>query len=142
VNQCVLGLFAVAVLAGGCGASPSDEMPPLSFPAAPSQTVVSSAGHLHVDVRWSPETPVKGDDAVELTFSDDFGHPVDGLSVAVVPWMPAHGHGTAIQPVTTSTAPGVLVAAPVYLFMSGAWQLRLTITGGVSDSAVASVQIP
>jgi hypothetical protein len=56
--------------------------------------------------------------------------------------MPAHGHGTSVQPSTTSTGPGVLVAAPVFLFMSGEWQLRMTISGTLQDSAVADVQIP
>jgi hypothetical protein len=116
-------------------------MPPLSFPATPFETVTSSGGHLHVDVRWSPAVPVKGDDAAQLMFSDDSGNPVDGLSVDVVPWMPAHGHGTSLQPVIASTAPGVLVASPIYLFMSGEWQLRITVTGPLNDSAVATAQI-
>jgi hypothetical protein len=34
------------------------------------------------------------------------------------------------------------VASPLYLFMSGEWQLRMTITGAIDDSAVATVDIP
>jgi len=132
-------LFA---LLGGCGSAPSGPMPALSFPATPFETVVSSMGLLHVDVRWSPAAPIKGDNAAQLTFSDPLGNAIDGLSVVVTPWMPAHGHGTSIQPATAPTGPGVLVATPVYLFMSGEWQLRMAITGTVNDSAVATVQIP
>ena len=117
-------------------------MPPLSFPSTPFETVVSSGGHLHLDVRWSPDVPVKGVDAAQLIFSDDLGTPVDGLAVAVLPWMPAHGHGTSVQPSVVSTAPGVLVASPIYLYMSGEWQLRMTVTGPLDDSAVATAQIP
>jgi hypothetical protein len=137
-----LAFVALTLIVVGCGADPSGQAPTLSFGAMPFQTIVSSTGHLHVDVRWSPAVPVKGDNAAQLTFSDDLGNPVDGLSVTAVPWMPAHGHGTSIQPVTTTAAPAVIVAVPVYLFMSGEWQLRLTITGGTNDSAVASVEIP
>jgi hypothetical protein len=142
VDRRALGIVIVVLLLGGCGSAPTTAMPPLSFPATPFETVTSSGGHLHVDVRWSPTVPVKGDDAAQLIFRDDLGNPVDGLSVDVVPWMPAHGHGTSIQPVTVSTAPGVLVATPVYLYMSGEWQLRMTIAGTLDDSAVTTVQIP
>ncbi len=141
----ILGLAACAVFAAllaGCGSPPPGAMQPLDFPATPFETVVSSMGLLHVDVRWSPANPVKGENAVQLTFSDALGNAIDGLSVAVVPWMPAHGHGTSIQPLTAPTAPGVVVATPVYLFMSGEWQLRMSITGSLNDSAVATVQIP
>ena len=133
---------AIVLMGGGCGSAPGGPTPVLSFPTTPFETVVSSKGLLHVDVRWSPVIPIKGADAVQLIFFDAFGNTVDGLSAAVVPWMPAHGHGTSIQPVTASTAPGVLVATPVYLFMSGEWQLRVTITGTLDDSAIATVQIP
>ena len=37
--------------------------------------------------------------------------------------MPAHGHGTSVQPEVSETAPGVFVAAPLYLHMPGEWEL-------------------
>jgi hypothetical protein len=141
-------LSAIVVLAGlslaACGSADTTAMssPPLSFSGPPAQTVTATSGQLTVDVRWSPQVPVEGIDAAELTFRDSAGNPVDGLTVSVVPWMPAHGHGTSVNPETMSTGPGTQVATPVYLFMSGEWQLRMTISGTTDDSAVATVEIP
>jgi hypothetical protein len=56
--------------------------------------------------------------------------------------MPAHGHGTSVIPEVTPAGPGVVVVSPVYFYMSGAWQLRMTISGKVDDSAIATVQVP
>ena len=106
------------------------------------ETITSTSGGLRVGLRWSPSVPVRGENAAQLTFVDGLGQAIDGLSVDVVPWMPAHGHGTSVQPVTTATDPGVVVATPVYLYMSGEWQLRMTMSGALEDSAVATVQIP
>jgi shikimate kinase len=33
------------------------------------------------------------------------------------------------------------VANPVYLYMSGAWQLRMSFTGAFDDAAIATVEI-
>jgi hypothetical protein len=143
-------LLGVALAAGwtalclaACGSEqPTISSPPLDFSGPSAQTVTSSSGQLTIGVRWSPDVPVRGSDAAELTFLDAAGNPLDGLTVSIVPWMPAHGHGTSIQPLMTSPSPGVQVASPLYLFMSGEWQLRMTITGAIDDSAVATVDIP
>ncbi len=135
-------LLALALLVAGCGATAPAATPELSFAAAPAETVTTSSGALRVEVRWSPEVPVKGADAAQLTFLDAQGAPVDGLDVDVVPWMPAHGHGTSIQPVASASGPGAVVVSPLYLYMSGQWQLRMKISGTVDDSAVATIEIP
>jgi hypothetical protein len=146
VNQRLLPLvvsLGLALLAGGCGAPGGPVRPPaLAFPPTAFETVVSSSGRLRMEVRWSPAIPAKGDNAVQLTFLDEGGAAVDGLMGDVLPWMPAHGHGTSVDPVTTAAGPGVVVATPVYLYMSGEWQLRVTLTGSLDDSAVATTQIP
>jgi hypothetical protein len=36
----------------------------------------------------------------------------------------------------------VLIVSPVYLYMSGEWQLRITVNSPLDDTAVATVQIP
>jgi hypothetical protein len=132
----------LAVCVAACGTAPPGDARPSAFPAAPAETVTSSSGGLRIEVRWAPATPVRGQDAAQLTFLDESGSVVDGLGVDVVPWMPAHAHGTSIQPSATPVGPGVLVVSPVYLYMSGEWQLRMTISGMVDDSAIATVQIP
>jgi hypothetical protein len=137
-----LATFASIGLAA-CGTDESTPAsPPLSFSGPPAQTVTTESGQLTIDVRWSPAVPVVGIDAAELTVRDTAGNLVDGLTVSAVPWMPAHAHGTSVNPVTTSTEAGVHIATPVYLFMSGSWQLRMTIAGATDDSAIATVEIP
>jgi hypothetical protein len=127
----------------GCGSDRAEvSSPPLSFSGPAAQTLTSSSGQLSIGIRWSPDVPIKGSDAAELTFRDAAGDLVDGLAVSMVPWMPAHGHGTSIDPIMMSSSPGVQIATPLYLFMSGEWQLRMTITGALDDSAVATAEIP
>jgi hypothetical protein len=150
-GSAVLAVALAAALQGGaCGATSSDQAAaPPSFATAPFQTVTSSSGRLRVELRWSPAVPVKGENAAQLTLLDQDGNPVTGLTTTVVPWMPAHAHGTSVQPAVTSTGPGTVVAAPVYLYMAGEWQIRMTMTtsamtvsGTADDDAVATVQIP
>lgn len=135
--------IAAALSLTACGSNQTAvSSPPLSFSGPASDTVASTTGALSIGIRWSPDVPVKGSDAAELTFLDASGNPVDGLTVTIVPWMPAHGHGTSIQPIMMTESPGVQIATPLYLFMSGEWQLRMMITGAIDDSAVATVEIP
>jgi hypothetical protein len=137
-------LVSAASLWQGCGPDQPAEEPtaaPPVFAQEPFQTVVSASGQLHVEVRWSPAVPARGADAVELTVMDATGVPVDGVAASVVPWMPAHGHGTSVRPVSTPGGPGVVVATPVYLYMPGEWQLRVTLSGAADDSAIVTAQI-
>ena len=54
-----------------------------------------------------------------------------------------------MQPTVQETAPGVYVAVPLDLYMSGSWQLRTRIHrdagdggGAIDDNAAPSVDIP
>jgi hypothetical protein len=142
----VIGLcvcLAAALLGGGaCGTDPADATQPPSFAADPDQVVVSDSGSLTIAVRFAPAPPAVGTDAVQLSFVDGNGAAAAGLGLSVVPWMPAHGHGTSVNPTVTETAPGVFVATPLYLFMPGSWELRMTISGSVDDTAKAAFEIP
>jgi len=97
---------------------------------------------MRIDVRWSPAVPAVGVDAGELTVTDATGTPISGLTLSIVPWMPAHGHGTSVKPQIAETAPGVFVATPLYLYMSGHWELRTAIGGADLDTAIPSVDLP
>jgi len=55
--------------------------------------------------------------------------------------MPSHGHGTSVTPAIIDDGGGVFVANPLYLFMAGEWQLRMTFGGAVNDTATATVEI-
>lgn len=130
-----------------CGAATTADpgaSPPLEFANAPPELVGSRSGGLQLTLRWSPAIPVKGNNAAELTIVDATTlASVDGLALSVVPWMPAHGHGTSAQPVVTAgEGPGVFVVTPLYLFMAGEWQLRMTLSGALTDAAIATVEIP
>ena len=134
---------AIALAAGvGCGGGSTPAPPPLSFGAEPDQMVTSDSGALTIAVRFAPDPPTAGEDAAQLVFTDATGAPVAGLDLSVVPWMPAHGHGTSVNPTVTETEPGVFVASPLYLFMPGSWELRMTTAGTVDDTAKASFEIP
>jgi hypothetical protein len=93
-------------------------------------------------LRFSPRPPTVGSGAVQLTFKDTNGAGMSGLGLTVVPWMPAHGHGTSVDPTVTETATGTFVATPLYLFMPGSWELRMTTSGSVDDTAKVSFEIP
>jgi hypothetical protein len=133
-------LLTIAIGAIGCGASATGELPPAVFPAQALVTQ-STAGGMTVAVWSSPQPPAKGLAAFQLSFVDGAGAPVDGLTVDVLPWMPAHGHGGSTRPTATATAPGVFLVQPVSFFMSGAWELRTTIGGERDDEVTVDVEV-
>jgi hypothetical protein len=115
---------------------------PASFSGDFFQSVQSASGMMRIGVRWSPTVPAVGVDAGEITVTDATGTPISGLTLSIVPWMPAHGHGTSVKPDIAEMAPGVFVATPLYLYMSGHWELRTTIRGADLDTAIPSVDLP
>jgi hypothetical protein len=56
--------------------------------------------------------------------------------------MPAMGHGSSVEPVTTAKGNGTYVLDNVYLFMAGHWELRTTFSGSVTDRATPSFDVP
>ena len=140
VGLCVFLALGVAGL--GCGDQAIPPAPPPSFAADPDQLLASDSGALMIAVRFAPRPPAVGSNAVELSFTDPGGATMSGLELEVVPWMPAHGHGTSVSPTITETAPGTFVATPLYLFMPGSWELRITTSGTIDDTAKAAFEIP
>ena len=138
-----LCLFLGLGVAGlGCGDQAIPPGPPPSFAAEPDQLLASDSGALMIAVRFAPRPPAVGSNAVELSFTDPGGATMSGLGLEVVPWMPAHGHGTSVSPTIMETAPGTFVATPLYLFMPGSWELRITTSGTIDDTAKAAFEIP
>ena len=139
-------VVACAFVPAACGGG-GDELAPLdvspqAFMAAPAQTLATASGRLSVEARYLPQPAVRGANAVQLTLADAGGGPAGDLTIAVTPWMPSHGHGTSVQPVVTTDAADVFVANPLYLYMSGRWELRMTIGGAVDDTLTAIIEIP
>ncbi len=136
--------MAFAALAG-CGA-PASAAPagPSEFPAQPVMTLTSASGQLQIEVRTAPQQPPsRGDGSVELVIRNTTTNaPESGLSIDVVPWMPAMGHGASIVPAVASPSPGTYVITNVDLFMPGTWELRTTVSGSVADHVAPSFQIP
>jgi hypothetical protein len=130
----LVGLAGVA----GCGGAPGDG-PSLVFSGPVALSVASASGALTFAVRFSPQTPVVGLDAAELSITDADGASVPGLTVTVVPWMPAHGHGSSTTPTVSETSPGVYVATPLALPMPGEWELRTTVSGPLDDTVAPSL---
>jgi len=114
----------------GCSSHEAD--PPLSFAAQPDMVVTGSA--LSVEVRASPDPPWEGIVAIELTVTN-IGEATaqDGLNIAMVPWMPAHDHGTSLVPVVTAESNGKYLVTDVDFFMAGHWELQTTFSGSAMD---------
>jgi hypothetical protein len=145
VPRCVLirSLLCAAAVTGCAAGDPAGDGP-VVFEGPPQEVLASASGQLRVDVRWWPQPTHVGDGAVELAIVDTAGAPATGVSLSVLLWMPAHGHGTSVQPQISETAPGVFVAEPLYLYMSGEWELLMSMatTGAGDDSATASLTVP
>jgi YtkA-like len=140
----VIGAAATLTLAlalAACGGTPPPPEVPASFPPAALVAVASATGALHIELRSAPDPLVRGQNVGQITISDANGQPVDGLTLTVLPWMPAHGHGTSVQPAISSSGVGVFIANPLYLFMAGQWELRMTFDGEAHDTATAIVDI-
>jgi hypothetical protein len=131
----MVGVAALAACGGGGG-------PQLNFPATALQTLSSGSGALRIEVRTSPQPPVRGVDAVQYTVTDAQNAPVLHLSLQVIPWMPAMGHGSSITPTVAEQGSGAYVLTDVDLVMPGAWQLQTTFSGPVTDSVAPQFQIP
>jgi hypothetical protein len=141
---CALGALGMSTVA--CS-SPGGASPPGtsagSFPASAYVTAVGDAKRATIEVRTAPQPPVTGLNEAELSITDaETGEPLDDLDLAVVPWMPAMGHGTSVVPGVSAVGNGRYLVTNLSFFMPGTWELRTTITGKVSDHAVLSFQVP
>lgn len=111
------------------------------FTGTPYTTAVSGTGALNVAVLTCPQPPTVGTNQVQLTITKmSDGTPIDGLTVAVEPWMPSMDHGTS-TPTITPQGGGVYLVTEVYLYMQGDWALRTTISGPISDNAAPQLEI-
>jgi len=126
--------LALAACAGCSSASGSSGSG--SFPIS----VMSDSKSLHVELGASPP-PVVGTNTVELTVTRvSDGAPQDGLTVDVVPWMPAMDHGTS-SPTVTPEGDGKYRVSELYLFMPGTWVLKTSFSGPLSDHAEPEFEI-
>lgn len=144
-SRALLLALGVAVAGGpGCagsggGGTAGGDGGGCTFPSQPFLTQASDAGAYLVALRSCPnQPPVQGVDDIQYTITNPQGAPQDGLTLSVVPWMPAMGHGSN-APTVTATGGGNYVAEDVYLFMAGSWALETTIQGPAAQDSVAPV---
>ncbi len=124
--------------AGGASAAAPDAGPP-GFPAAPLSTFASSSKALNVALRTLPAQPpnVGPGSEAQLMITDANGNPVEGLTVAALPWMPVMGHGTPVPTTVEEQGGGVYVVQNLSPSMPGEWELKITISGPMSDRATS-----
>ncbi|HEY2409053.1 MAG TPA: FixH family protein [Polyangiaceae bacterium] len=124
-----------------CGDSGPVQAGSVDFPAQPAFTTTTSA--LRVEVRTAPDQPpVRGSSSVELRlFAIDSGEPVDALTLSVVPFMPAMGHGSPDTPSVSFAQDGRYVLDNVVLPMPGVWELRTSISGPTVDYVAPSFDV-
>ncbi|HTQ07585.1 MAG TPA: FixH family protein [Polyangiaceae bacterium] len=105
--------------------------------------MMSDSGSLRVTLQSSPEaTPVRGENQIVLNVvQNESGDAVEGLTLSMVPFMPAMGHGSPVVPVFSDEGDGQYRFDDVDLTMAGLWELRTAITGAVSDSVDFSFDV-
>jgi hypothetical protein len=135
--------YAFALLLAACSSEPAASGADATFPPDPITTAPSDSGALVLAVRTAPsQPPPRGTCTVELSITNAAGAPKDGLTLDIVPWMPAHGHGTSIRPSVVGKGGGKYLVTDVSLFMPGEWELRTTFSGSTSDHAAPEIVVP
>jgi hypothetical protein len=134
-----VALVSLLSIPAGCSGSATE---PAGFPVEPFMTLNGNSGALHVELRTSPQPPALGTNEAELTITNVAdGKPRDGLTLQVVPWMPAMNHGTSVVPTVTAQRNGKYLVTELNLFMPGLWALRTTFSGPLHDDAAPSFSV-
>lgn len=134
---------AAVLLLAACSSSSEPEPAGASFPTSPLVTVKSEGGKLDVAAFTAPEQPPsRGTISVKLSVTDPAtGKAVEGLVIEMAPEMPSMGHGTHVVPKVSAEGDGTYLAEDVNVYMAGRWDLRLTVSGAVSDVAIIPVDV-
>jgi hypothetical protein len=149
---CLAGCLLVAA----CGGDSAGMAAPPKASSAPTQSASGDCKgrganlqdlHLTSDSGFGltllgsePMTPFVGDNAWLITLTqDDTALLGIAPSLEAVPFMPDHGHGTAVPVDITEPAPGRYLFAPVNLRMPGYWEVTITLTG---DGGSQQLMVP
>jgi hypothetical protein len=139
--------FAFVLAAGmlaACGGSSSSpdagdvvncQTDPRVATYAPNMSVKSSGGTMTFTlVQSNPAPPGRGNDTWIIHLSDVSGQALTNLSLSVLPFMPDHGHGTAVNATVTANGGGDYTVTPLYFFMPGVWRIRFTSSGSTETT--------
>lgn len=99
-------------------------------------TKASDAGAFTVSLTSDPSPPIKGVNTWTLMITDGGGAGVEGGTITVTPWMPAHGHGSNSEAVVTADGGGQYTVTPVDLHMAGVWDTTIAIDDGMAMDEV------
>jgi hypothetical protein len=135
--------LALALASGGCG-SGSDATDDGAFAATPAAIVATDAGNYRIALHSAPDAvPSRGNNSLRLVVTRVAdGSPATGLTLDVVPWMPAMGHGSSVKPtVEAGSEPGAYIVSNVNLFMPGLWEIRTTIGGETSEHVAPQFEV-
>ncbi len=111
--------------------------------AAPEADQIALGATLRVEVSSSPNPPTQGTNSIELVVTSQAdGTPEDGLTVSMVPWMPADDHGTSLTPTVTPEGGGKYLVTGVDFFMAGHWVLNTSFSGPVTDHVAPAYDVP
>jgi len=75
----------------------------------------------------TPAPPSKGTNVMTFQVLDAAGKGVTGATVAVTPFMPDHGHGSAVVPIVKDAGDGKYTVEKIYLSMAGLWTLTVKV---------------
>lgn len=75
----------------------------------------------------TPAPPAKLTNELSLQLLDAGGQPLDGATLSVVPFMPDHGHGSAVKPTVTARGGGLYDITNLYYPMPGLWRVTVTV---------------
>jgi len=104
----------------------------------PGMTRTGAAGFTAALLASVPGPPPRGNSAWDLRLTDAAAVARDDLALRITPFMPDHGHGTAVVAhVTAAGADGRYHVAPVNLWMPGLWSIRVA----VADAAAPTVEL-
>lgn len=137
--------IAVLLLLTACSSGATTSPPPATkFCAADPRvssfgigtTATGAAGTMKVELTGAtPSDIAQGTNEWTLLVTSPTGAPLDGLTLAVKPTMPDHGHGSSVVPTVTALGGGRYRASELSLPMRGVWSIAVQATGSVNDSA-------
>jgi hypothetical protein len=78
----------------------------------------------------APAPPSVGMNTWTLSIEDATGAAIAGATLTIDPFMPDHGHGSPLVPVSTANADGTYTVSQLYFFMAGVWRVGVTAAQG------------
>lgn len=92
-----------------------------------SKSVQTSGGKYSVEMIAPHPIPVNEICSLRFKISDSKNLPVKDARISARAWMPAHGHGTALQPEFSVVGDGEIIGEGFLFQMEGKWELEVSV---------------